>query len=221
MRPAVFLFALILAPAAPGEDLHYTINWPSGLSLGESHLRSTQSKDGTWSFEFTLDAAVPGYALSDHYRSTATSDFCSLTLNKSYTHGKRKAEEHTTFDQEKHTAVRQTEGGGQSDLSTSACARDALTFIQFARHELAGGRLPPQQTVWFGAAYQVRLEYTGEQSIKVADTPMQADRMLVSVKGPATDATFELYFAKDAARTPVMVRVPLTLGMFSMELLRQ
>lgn len=221
MRTVVAVLALLVAPVLAGESLHYSVNWPSGLSLGESQLRSTQAKDGSWEFDFTLDAAVPGYAVSDHYHSTATSGLCALSLEKSYTHGTRKANERTTFDQEKNTAVRQTEGGGKSEFSISACARDALTYIQYVRHELSQGRIPPQQTIWFGAPYQIHLEYTGEETIKVSDTPVQADRMVASLKGPATDITFEIFFAKDAARTPVMVRVPLSLGSFTMELLSQ
>ncbi len=44
--------------------------------------------------------------------------------------------------------------------------------------------------------------------------------MQTTVKGPATDITFDVFFAKDAARTPALVKVPLELGTFSMELVR-
>jgi len=41
-----------------------------------------------------------------------------------------------------------------------------------------------------------------------------------SVKGSASEIGFEVFFLKDAARTPALVRVPLALGTFSMELVR-
>ena len=44
--------------------------------------------------------------------------------------------------------------------------------------------------------------------------------MSASVKGPASEITFEVFFLKDRARTPALVRVPLALGTFSMELVR-
>jgi hypothetical protein len=44
--------------------------------------------------------------------------------------------------------------------------------------------------------------------------------MAVTLKGPATDTTFEIFFAKDTTRTPLLVRVPLALATFSMELVR-
>jgi hypothetical protein len=44
--------------------------------------------------------------------------------------------------------------------------------------------------------------------------------VLATLKGPASEITFEMFFARDAARTPLVIRVPLTLGTFSMELAR-
>ena len=34
------------APAFENEHLHYNINWPSGLSLGEATLSASSSKSG-------------------------------------------------------------------------------------------------------------------------------------------------------------------------------
>jgi hypothetical protein len=50
--------------------------------------------------------------------------------------------------------------------------------------------------------------------------PTQADRFSARVKGPASEHSIEIYFARDPARTPVLVRVPFPLGIFSMELVR-
>jgi hypothetical protein len=219
-----FLVFLTLIPAS-AESLHYNINWPSGLSLGEATLQAshTQTADKTpekWSFGLDIDASVPGFAVRDHYQANASGDLCSAQLEKSFTHGKRKGEERITFDQQKNSATRETtsSGGGKSDFSISSCARDALTFIQFARRELAQGRLAPQQQVVFGAVYQVRIEYTGSQSIKINDQKVDADRIVATIKGPSSDLTVELFFSRDGARTPLMAKIPLSLGTFSVEL---
>ena len=87
--------------------------------------------------------------------------------------------------------------------------------MQFARSELAQGRLAPQQQVDFGAVYNVRIEYTGAQRIKVGDQAADADHILATIKGPTMDLTVEIFFARDAVRTPLLARIPLTLGTFT------
>lgn len=213
-----FLFFICFLPVT-AESLRYSINWASGLSLGEATLRADKGKEG-WDFEVTMDASIPGFALRDDYHSGATLDLCSLELDKTFTHGAKKADEKITFDQENHSATRQTQnGGGKTDLSISSCAKDALTFMQFARNELAQGRLVPQQSVDFGSLYNVRVEFTGTQKIKVGDKAVDADRILTTVKGPTTDLTVEIFFARDSARTPLLARIPLSLGAFTVELI--
>lgn len=214
--------APLLAQKSPGEVLRYSINWPSGLSLGESQLRSTPNADGGWSFEFTIDAAIPGFKITDRFTSTATSELCTAALEKEYAHGRRSAKEKTEIDQSKRSATRETlvSGGGKSEFSTPECARDLLAFVQFVRRELANGRVAPGQTLVFGAKYDVRLNYSGVQRVTANGEPVEADRMAATVKGPATDITFDIFFARDAARTPVLVRLPLELGVFAMELVR-
>ncbi len=212
------------APKFSNEQLHYSVNWPSGLSLGEGQLHTSRSKsqDGSdrMSLEFTLDAALPGFQVQDRYKSEATPGFCSISLDRKSVHGKRKAEEKTTFDPEQGTAVRETTGGGKSDLKTGVCGKDALAYLYFLRLELSQGRLPPSQPVYFGSAYQLRVEFAGTQTIKLGETSVEADRLKASVKGVSSDIDFEVFFLKDAARTPALVRVPLSLGTFSMELVR-
>src|SRR5439155_25786981 len=102
--------------------------------------------------------------------------------------------------------------------SVPACARDPLTFLQFVRKELAEGRLAPQQSVVLGSSYQVRFEYTGVQKVIVGKKPMEAERIQTTIKGPASDVTVEVFFARDAARTPVMAKIPSPLGAFVVEL---
>jgi hypothetical protein len=230
----LLLFALLLSPglgaadplatAGPtDEDLAYSINWPTGLSLGEAHLRTAHKKSDAgdrWETEFTIDAAVPGFQVLDHVRSVASGDFCSIQLEKSYTHGKRKTEETTRFDQQAGRATRETKGGGKTEFNISNCARDALDYLQYLRRELSLGRLPPHQTVYYGAPYNVSVQFAGTQTIRVSEVPMEADRLVVTLKGPQVDISFEAFFAKEPSRKPVLVRVPFSLATFSMELVR-
>jgi hypothetical protein len=207
------------------ETLHYTVSWASGLGLGEAHLTATRGKspkkqDEQWAFEFALDAAVPGFAVTDRYHSTASVDLCSMTFDKEFTHGSRKSHERIEFDERAGVAKRDTPGAGKSEVAISQCARDALTFLYYARRELGQGRVPPHEDILFGGAYQVRLEYTGEQTIKVNDKKSESDRVITTLKGPASEISFEMFFARDAARTPLLIRVPLGLGTFSLELAR-
>lgn len=201
------------------ESLRYSVNWPSGLSLGEALMQSSRSED-RWNFAFSLDASVPGLSMKDGYQSVAAGDFCSAELSKHFLHGKRQGDEKTTFDARGGTATRLTLGGGKSQIAIPACPRDALAFLYYLRHELSAGRLPGPQTVYFGAPYQVRLAFGGRQMVRVNDEPAEADRVTASVEGPASQLTIELYFSRDADRTPVLVRLPLPAGSFSMELVR-
>jgi hypothetical protein len=239
LRRAVRVLVAALAPvygasaAAPpsSEQLRYNVNWPSGLSLGEASISFTRTpaaagQPGTIEGVLTLDASIPGFQVADRYGSRATTGYCSIRFDKKLRHGSRQADEAMTFDQQHMTASRETltashERGddlGKSEVSAPACAKDALTFLFFLRNELAGGRLPQQQPVYFGAAYDVRVDFRGAETVKVGDAPMQADRVNVSLHGPASELSFTVFFAHDAARTPVLFRVPLALGAFSMEL---
>jgi len=202
-----------------GEALHYSINWSSGLSLGDAWLRAGRN-GANWQFEFAVDAAVPGFRVADHYRSLAGEGLCSLRLEKGVTRGRRTTHERTSFDYRRNLARRVTRNGGRTEYSIGNCARDALAFVFHTRRELAAGRLPPASTIYFGAAYRVKLDYAGVETVKVSGTPVQADRMVVSLKGPASGIDFEVFYARDAARTPLLVKVPLSPGLVSMELVR-
>lgn len=224
MRIAVLLAASL---ALRAETLHYVINWPSGLSLGEATLSSehpkkdpAQKTDPGWTLDFDLDASIPGFAVGDHYHSTAGPDLCSSVLDKKVHRGSKKTEEQVTFHQDINTITRETKGpgGGKSDVSVGACARDALSFIQFARNELAQGRIAPQQSVVLGGLYNVRLTLAGTQSVKMNGQSVQADKIQAAIKGPASEFNVEIFFARDAARTPALIRIPLSLGTFTAEL---
>lgn len=215
-------------PPADGEILRYSVNWPSGLPLGESEFRAVkvvsegEPASGRWQFSMTLEAGLPAFGVSDQYRSVASPDLCSVEFEKHLRHGKRKADERTVFDADRGAATRQTlGGGGKSQLTIPQCPKDALAFLYFLRRELSRGRLPGPQTIFFGAPYQIRLEYGGRQMVRIHDERLEADRVVASVAGKASQVTFELFFSTDRARTPLLVRVPFPLGSFTMELLRE
>ncbi len=227
------MYALVtraaLAPELSGfpftdESLHYAVNGPSGLSLGDAHMTAVRRKSANgaerWDFQLTLNVSVPGFLISDSYRADSTLDLCAVTFEKAFVHGARNSHELTYFDSQNGVARRYTDGGGNSEVAVSSCARDALTFLYFARRELGQGRVPPREDVLCGASYRVQLEYKDAQTVKVHGLNAEADRVLVTLKGPASQITFEMFFARDAARRPLLVRVPLSLGTLSMELAR-
>lgn len=219
-------FVLFAAPVAestlPNESLHYTVNWPSGVSLGEASLAASSSAANGQSeprmhFQFDLDAGVPGFAVNDRFRSTASANFCSTEFQKNTSQGAKKVDDKETFDVNTGTVTR-GEGSGQSEITSNGCGKDALAFLYYVRQELSQGRVPPRQTVFFGAPYEINLDLAGTENVKIGNASLPADHVEASVAGPSSNIKFDLYFLQDAARTLAVVRVPLTLGTFSMEL---
>ena len=219
-----FLLALLLVLPASAESLRYSINWQSGLSLGEGELVSSAAPlpgEKQLEFALTLDASVPGFLLRDRYRSRSTPALCSLELSKEFAHGSRKGAEKESFDQQSNRVTRQTlPGGGKSTFPTAACAKDALTFLQFLRSELAQGRVAPPQAVVFGAPYDIRAEYKGTEQVTVSGQRSESDRIALAIKGPASNVNVDVYFARDPGRTPLLAKFPTPLGVFSVELVR-
>jgi hypothetical protein len=215
---------LLTCLAVNAETLHYTINWQSGLNLGEASLSANKNAasgiDSGWEFGLTLDAAVPGFSIRDEYKSSSDAKFCSTLLEKTVTRGSRKSSEKVAFEQERKIVKRETAGGGKSETQAAGeCAHDALAFLQFTRQELAQGRLATNQAVYLGPKYDLQLTYTGTETIRQGDRGIETDKVRISVRGPKADTTFELYFARDEVRTPLLARLPLTLGTFTVELL--
>jgi hypothetical protein len=196
------------------ETLRFQAKWPTGAVLGEGRMQARRITGGGWEFELSLDASIPGFVLTDHYRSVATADLCSLEFGRQSDHGARKSRESVKFTQEQRTAHRATEGGGVSDISVPACAMDALSYFYFTRREMGQGRVPPAGPIVFGGPYDIRLEYKGEEKFKGAVT----DLVAASVRGPSSTVTFDVLFARDPARSPVLIRLPLSLGTFTLEL---
>lgn len=200
------------------EALTYAIHWPSGLVLGEAKLSAVRSS-GNWAFDLKLEASVPGYAVKDSYHSVANFNLCASEFVRETAHGAKKVSEKTSIAN--GTAVRQTVGGGKSDIAVPACAHDALTSLFYARREMGQGKVPPAESLLFGGAYPISMQYTGPQSISVNNVPAEADRVLCTVQSRANQTyQFEVFFARDPARTPLMVRAPFALGAISMELVR-
>lgn len=228
----VILCAMAMLPLG-AETLHYNINWQSGLPLGEATLKASKSAPSTsseapdagdggkWSFELLLDAAVPGVTLRDEYRSKADAKFCSQQLERVIVRGPKKSTEKVTFDQDKKQIQRETVGGGKSEMTAPECAHDALTFLQFVRQELAAGRLVQSQPVFLGGKYDVQVQYIGTESVKLPkndNKPVEADKVRTAIHGAKADYTIEILFSRDGSRTPLLARLPLALGTFTVEL---
>jgi hypothetical protein len=200
------------------ETLRYALRWPSGLALGEAAFTARRATAG-WSFRIALDAGVPGFAIKDSYTAAATAELCSSEFERNFNHRGKHTAEKTTFDLSKRRAVRATTvppSDGKTEFDIPACPHDAVSFIYFMRKEMGQGRVPPAETVYFGAGYSVQLRYTGEVKTKDA----VADRLAGSVKGPSSSFTLEIDFARDPARTPLVIRVPLAVGAVTAELVR-
>ena len=206
------------------ETLHYTVSYQSGLSIGD--VTFTASKTGSgWNFHVTTSAGVPGFNINDAYRSSTgpAPDLCSVSLERDTSHGSKVGKEKTTFDQQAGSAERVTllpEGGGRTTFNIGTCARDAVAYAYFAREELGQGRVPPSLTTYFGSAYSVTTTYTGSEDITAGNKRTTTDHLNISVKGPRSDFHFEVFYARDPARTPLEIRVPLSLGTFSLDLVR-
>lgn len=224
MSPWLALLAAAALQAATippnGEQLQYSVSWPSGLSLGEGRIKASTAAGGNWNFELNVDVAVPGFGVIDRYLSNTTSNTCSITFDKDLNHGRRRTQERITFDPKAGKATRQTIGGGRSVLTIPECARDALAFVYHLRQELSSGRIPKPQDVYYGASYQVSVQYKGRQRFRIGETMEDADHIVASVRGPASEHQLEVLIGRDANRTPLSVKVPSALGTFTLELVR-
>ena len=205
-------------PFQSGEVLHYDVVWPSGLTLGEGKF-SAQAETGGWAFEVEIKASLPNFEIQEQHRARADGGLCSLELHKDAVRGQKKAKETVIFDQSAGRAKRETYGGGGvSEFDIFPCARDGLTFLYFLRQDLARGRIPPPDDLNFGAQYAVTVTYAETRRIQAAGKSWEADRILIDIAGPGSSHSFEVFFSKDAARKPLVVRVPFELGTFSLRL---
>lgn len=202
------------------ETLNYAVKLPGGASIGIAHLNARRDPARGWMFDFTLDASMPNIPLTDRYASLATVDLCGIRWERSSLHGARKVNEFTVVDKARSVAVRATAGGGLTDIPVGSCPRDALTFLFYLRRELGQGRVPPNDTILIGGPYRINLVYVGAVNAMQDNRPSMADQVNCIIKGPASEIHLEMLFARDAARTPLVVRVPFALGTLTLELVR-
>jgi hypothetical protein len=219
MRNWLFLLAATAWGAGGWEEsTRYQISWPSGLGLGEGQITAKRDS-GRWKFALLLEAAIPGFKVEDTFRSTATEALCSMEFAKDSLHGERKRQEKTVFAGT--LATRTTEaGGGKTEFAVPACAQDALAYLFLVRRELAAGRMPGPQRIYFGAAYDIRLSRVGAERVTVAEVPTDTDHFKATLVGPKSRWEFDVYFAKDEARTLALVKVPFVMGSFALEWVR-
>lgn len=202
------------------ETLNYALVWPSGLSLGEAHLQASHAGSG-WNFDLKVDASLPAFPIRDHYSAAASSALCTAFFQRDTIHGAKKTSERITVASDGSVTRETMPGGGRSDLPAASCAHDALTFLFFVRGELGQGRVPPAQTVLFGQGYPVKLDYAGPQSVTLNGVATDADKVICTVQLPKSgNFAIEMYFARDAARTPLVLRAQFAIGTFAVELQR-
>ncbi len=215
---AAMLLSVAFCAGPREEQLRFEVKWPSGLGLGEAQMRAARD-GGRWVLEFQIEASVPGFRVIDKYRSVVDEKFCTLEFEKEFEHGTRKGKETTTFANGKGKRVT-AGGGGASEFAAPGCARDALAYLFFVREEVGRGRIPGPQKLYFGAGYDVRMTFGGAESVRVSETPLEADRLRVTVVTASGKLELDLFLARDESRTPAMVRVPFAMGNFSMEWVR-
>jgi len=223
MRGLRLVAGLALALSAFGagpreETFRYEVKWPSGLGLGEAQMRAARD-GGNWILEFEIEASVPGFRVMDRYRSVVDEKFCSQEFEKVFEHGTKKGKETTTFANGKAKRVT-ANGGGTSEFAVPACARDALAYLFFVREEVARGRVPAPQKLYFGSGYDVRIQPAGAEAVKVSEAPLESDKLKITVTTATGKLELDLFLARDEARTPALVRVPFVMGNFSMEWVR-
>ncbi len=213
--------ALAAAKGFPAEDetLRYAVKMPGGVSIGTvtfvaERVKGTQA---TWNFQLQSDFSLPGVPVRDRFRSLSAG-FCSAEFEKDWVHLNRKGGEFVVFYPDRLRAVRTTRNGGSSEMAVPACARDALTMLYAARADLAKGNLPGPSPVVFGAQYQVQLSKAGTEKVKVGRKEQKGDRVTGSYRGPKSGGAFEIVFARDDARTPILLRVPLPALTLTLEL---
>lgn len=203
---------------AAGEALQYTANWPSGFTLGDILLTALPTGAG-FDLDMTFDGGIPGFSIIDRFHSVTGAGFCSVDFDRKISHGGKKTGEKTSFDYANHAAHRTSLDGATSDLPVSGtCAYDALAFLYEVRRDLAVGAQMPSGQIYFGPAYSIRLESMGQQTVTVSGRTVPADRVAVHLKGPSSSRDFELFFARDPARIPLLARVPTNVGTISLEL---
>jgi hypothetical protein len=203
------------------ETLNYVVKSPVGLSFGKVQMSAARQGAGGWAFKFSLDASLPIITITDRFDAFTDPNLCSIRFERSSEHGSRKSSEVTYIDRGRSSAVRATRnGGGLSEIPVGLCPYDGLSFLYHLRRELGQGRIPPNDSILVGGAYRVSLVYVGEKMFTRDQQDVKTDQINCVIRGPKSEVHLEIQFARDAARTPLVVRYPFTLGTFWLELVR-
>ena len=159
--------------------------------------------------------------IDDAFRSITDASACSTQFEKHIRHGSKRAHESLRFGSnsvERTNLVSESfERPGTSPVS--GCAYDALAFLYYLRKDLADGRIAPPGRVFFGAGYEVELEYAQTRRLFWAGQRRLTDEIRVSVRGPASKHEFSVYFGRDEARTPLLIHAEFEGTLFTMQLL--
>ena len=201
------------------EELRYSIYWPSGLSFG-SALFKARFTDPGWRFEFDLQASLPKIEVNDRAVSRSDAQLCGQEFEKHILHGSKRASELLRFRPNvvERINLQRAEEQRPGTTPVQDCARDALAFLYFLRTELAAGRIPPTDTVFFGAAYRVRLEHAQARWLTWDGERQLTDEIRVSVRGPGSEHELSAFFARDESRTPLLFRMQFDAETFTMRL---
>lgn len=206
-------------PIAENEQLTYTIAWPSGLPVGRADFTARYVDPG-WRFELSLNASLPDMDIDDAYVSRTDAETCSLEFEKHARHGAKRTHEFLRFGTNAVERINLEAGGRERPgiVPTRSCARDALAYLYYLRKDLAAGRVPPPSDIFFGAGYHLKLEYAQTRPLVWEAERRLVDEIRAVVRGPASQHAFSVYFGRDEARTPLLIRVELEGTPFTLRL---
>ena len=204
---------------ASGEQLRYSVDWPSGLSAGTAEFEA-RFLDPGWRFEATLRASHPKSEIDDRFISETDGQLCSRRFEKHIRHGRKRASELLRFglQQLERTNLERLGEEQPGSKAVRSCAQDALAFLYFVRAELAAGRIPPTATVHFGAGYNLQLEHAQERWLLWEGERRLVDEIHVSVRGPQAQHALSVYFDRSEHRVPVLFGLTLDATNFTMRL---
>ena len=205
-------------PLASGERLTFNLLWSSGISLGEGFLEASRVGEQI-RLEARVVAELPQYRISYTFTSLTDEQLCSIRFSETLREGKRVRETSFEFDQKMHL-VRRTRSGETMERPIPACARDPLALLYHFRQQLAFQQVPigtPDAVGAFslGGDYSVRYEAVTPETVKLGSKQWEGDRFLITARGSSSEHSFEVWIRPDSSRTPVAIRVPLSLATFS------
>ena len=206
-------------PFPAHEELDYSIAWPSGLAVGTAELRARHSDPG-WRFEMRIRASVPKIDIDHAFVSRTNELLCSLDFEKHIRHGTKRAHETLRFGGGTlhRTNLDANDRAAPGTVPIADCARDALATVFSLRRDLADGRIPPPEEIYFGAAYRLQLEYEQTRWLAWDSDRRLADEIRIDVRGPDSHHVFSAFFGRDTARTPLLFVVESEDGPFTIKL---